>query len=61
MLVDVRHERPVEVEAILGNVVRLAKVKGVEVPFLSMLYTLTKARNFAIVKDGGWKPIARVD
>lgn len=61
MLVDVRHERPVEVEAILGNVVRMAKAKKVEVPLLSMLKTLTKARNFAISKDGGWKPIARVD
>lgn len=61
MLVDVRHERPVEVEAILGNAVRLAKVKDVEVPFLNMLYTLTKARNFSITQDGGWKPIARVD
>jgi 2-dehydropantoate 2-reductase len=61
MLVDVRHERPVEVEAILGNVVRMAKAKKVKVPLLSMLHTLTKARNFAISKDGGWKPIARVD
>lgn len=60
MLVDVRHERAVEVEAILGNAVRMAKTKKVEVPLLSMLYTLTKARNFAISKDGGWKPIARV-
>ena len=61
MLVDVRHERSVEVEAILGNAVRMAKAKKVAVPLLSMLYTLTKARNFAISKDGGWKPIARVD
>jgi 2-dehydropantoate 2-reductase len=60
MLVDVRHERPVEVEAILGNVVRMARAKKVDVHLLSMLYTLTKARNFAISKDGGWKPIARV-
>lgn len=60
MLVDVRHERAVEVEAILGNAVRMAKAKKVDVPLLKMLYTLTKARNFAISKDGGWKPIARV-
>ncbi|KAM0716956.1 hypothetical protein Q7P37_006808 [Cladosporium fusiforme] len=61
MLVDVRHERPVEVEAILGNAIRMGKRMSVEAPLLSMLYTLTKARNFSITRDGGWKPIARVD
>lgn len=61
MLVDVRHERAVEVEAILGNVVRMAKIKKVEVPLLSMLYVLTKARNFSICKPNEWKSIARVD
>ena len=60
MLVDVRHERPVEVEAVLGNAVRMARAKKVDVPLLSMLYTLTKARNFAISQDGAWRPIARV-
>jgi len=61
MLLDVRHERAVEVEAILGNVVRMAKIKKVEVPLLSMLYVLTKARNFSICKPNEWKAIARVD
>lgn len=61
MLVDVRHERAVEVEAILGNVVRMAKIKKVEVPLLSMLYVLTKARNFSICKPSEWKAIARVE
>lgn len=61
MLVDVRHERAVEVEAILGNVVRMAKAKKVEVPLLSMLHVLTKARNFSICKPNEWKMIARVD
>jgi 2-dehydropantoate 2-reductase len=61
MLVDVRHERRVEVEAILGNAVRMAKAKKVDVPLLSMLHVLTKARNFSICKPKEWKPIARVD
>jgi 2-dehydropantoate 2-reductase len=61
MLVDVRHERAVEVEAILGNVVRMAKIKKVEVPLLSMLYVLTKARNFSICKPNEWEAIARVE
>nr|OQO20255.1 hypothetical protein B0A51_13403 [Rachicladosporium sp. CCFEE 5018] len=60
MLVDVRQNRPVEVEAILGNAVRLAEKQSVAVPYLRMLYTLTKARNFAIVQSDEWKPIARV-
>ncbi|KAK6437246.1 hypothetical protein LTR95_006560 [Oleoguttula sp. CCFEE 5521] len=60
MLVDVRQNRPVEVEAILGNTVRLAEDKHVAVPYLRMLYTLTKARNFAILQTDEWKPIARV-
>lgn len=61
MLVDVRHERAVEVEAILGNAVRMAKAKKVEVPLLSMLHVLTKARNFSICKPNEWKGIARVE
>lgn len=61
MLVDIRHGRPVEVEAILGNAIRLAEARGVQVPLLGMLYTLTKARNFAVVRDEEWKPIARVE
>jgi len=60
MLVDVRHGRPVEVEAILGNTVRLAERKDVAVPYLRILYALTKARNFAIEKSNEWRPIARV-
>lgn len=61
MLVDVRHNRPIEVEAILGNTVRLAEAKGMKIPHLKLLYTLTKARDFAILQNGDWKPIARVN
>ena len=60
MLVDIRHNRPVEVEAILGNTVRLAEEKDIDVLFLRMLYILTKARNFAIEQNEEWKPIARI-
>lgn len=60
MLVDIRQSRPVEVEAILGNTVRLAEQQHVQVPYLRMLYTLTKARNFAIEQNDEWRPIARI-
>lgn len=43
MLADIWEDRPMEVEAIVGNAVRLAEEKGIKVPGLTMLYCLTKA------------------
>ncbi|KAI1074096.1 2-dehydropantoate 2-reductase [Whalleya microplaca] len=40
MLTDARHARTMEVDAIVGNVVRLAKQKGVAVPMLRTIYLL---------------------
>ena len=60
MLVDIRHGRQIEVEAILGNAVRKAEELGVEVPYLKMLYVLAKARDFATLKNEEWKPIRTV-
>lgn len=59
MLTDVRFGRALEVEAILGNTVRIARELKVEVPYLELLYVLTKGLDFAIAKSGGWRPIAR--
>ena len=42
MLTDVRENRPFEVEAIMGNAVRLAKEHSVEVPLLGAIYALAK-------------------
>ena len=42
MLTDVREGRPFEVEAIVGNTMRLAKERGVEMPLLNALYVLAK-------------------
>ena len=42
MLTDVREGRPFEVEAIVGNTVRLAKEHGVKVPLLDALYVLAR-------------------
>lgn len=61
MLTDVRHGRPMEVEAILGNTLRVGQKHGVTTPYLEMLYTLAKGRNYAIAPDAEWKPIARHD
>jgi 2-dehydropantoate 2-reductase len=57
MLTDVRHGRAMETEAILGNAVRIAKEKGVEVKGLSLLYTLLQARDFSMNPDQRWKNI----
>ncbi|WAO91765.1 2-dehydropantoate 2-reductase [Fusarium falciforme] len=51
MLQDVRQNREFEVEAILGNAVRLGKQKGVPMPRLETLYALAKARCWALVKE----------
>ncbi|KAK4548443.1 hypothetical protein LTR36_009353 [Oleoguttula mirabilis] len=61
MLTDVRHGRAMEVEAILGNTLRIGQKHGVATPYLEMLYTLAKGRNYAIAPDAEWKPIARHD
>lgn len=40
MLQDIRQGRPFEVEAILGNVMRVAEKEGVAVPRLQTMYAL---------------------
>ncbi|CAK3929420.1 hypothetical protein PV10_08648 [Lecanosticta acicola] len=57
MLVDANHGKPIEVEAILGNTVRIARKHGIEVPYLELLYTLGRALNFSILKPEGWKQL----
>ncbi|KAG9291109.1 hypothetical protein G9A89_012981 [Geosiphon pyriformis] len=42
MLLDCERGNPMEIEAILGNPVQIAKEKGIEVPYLQTLYTLLK-------------------
>jgi 2-dehydropantoate 2-reductase len=61
MLTDVRNRRPLEVEAILGNPVRLAHKLGVAVSYLELLYALAKGLNFSTVKTDEWKPLLKFD
>ncbi len=59
MLTDVRNNRPIEVEAILGNTLRIAKKHGVnDTPYLELLYTLASARNYELVKPESWRSIS---
>lgn len=48
MLTDVRMGRPLEVEAIIGNLVRMAEEIGVAVPKCEVVYTLVAALNHSI-------------
>ena len=58
MLVDVRMKRPIEVEAILGNTLRIAEKHGLDTPYLELLYTLASARNFELERPSSWNPIS---
>ena len=51
MLHDIRKGRLFEVEAIVGNTVRLGRQHGVQMPMTEMLYALTKARFHALVRE----------
>ncbi|PRP84457.1 hypothetical protein PROFUN_08042 [Planoprotostelium fungivorum] len=42
MLVDWENHRPMEIEVILGNPIRIARSKGIEMPRLQSLYALIK-------------------
>lgn len=53
MLTDVRHNRPLEVDAILGNTLRIARQAAVKTPMLSLLYALTKGLNKSIEESQG--------
>ncbi|GAB1728143.1 hypothetical protein NU195Hw_g6093t1 [Hortaea werneckii] len=59
MLTDVRNGRATEVEAILGNALRIGEERGVDTPYLELIYTLAKGRDYAIAPDERWKPIAQ--
>lgn len=60
MLQDVKAARPIEVEAILGNAVRIAGSLNVDTPYLRLLYTLAKGLNFATSRTEDWRPLASV-
>jgi 2-dehydropantoate 2-reductase len=51
MLQDVKQGRLFEVEAIVGNTVRLGREKGVKMPLLEAVYALAKGRYEALVRD----------
>ncbi|VEU23578.1 DEKNAAC104636 [Brettanomyces naardenensis] len=53
MRVDVKKGNPIELEAILGNLLRVAKELNVETPYLQILYNLLKAVQFRLKEGKG--------
>lgn len=53
MLVDVEKGQPIELQAILGNPLRIAKKLGVEAPTLTMLYKLLSGIQFSALERRG--------
>lgn len=51
MLVDVDRGNPIEVEAIVGNPLRIAQELGCQVPLLRMIYQYLKLIQWRIVRD----------
>jgi 2-dehydropantoate 2-reductase len=60
MLTDIRHGRPIEIEAIVGNTIRIARSHSVDVPYLELLYVMAKALAFANGPDDRWKPLMKI-
>jgi 2-dehydropantoate 2-reductase len=58
MLTDVRERRALEVDAILGSVLRIARGLGVEAPRLELLFALAGGLSYSIRPDGESRPPA---
>jgi 2-dehydropantoate 2-reductase len=61
MLTDIKNRRPIEVDAIIGNTVRIARKFSVDVPYLELLYALAKGLNFSTVRTSEWRPLLKFD
>ncbi|TFK53109.1 6-phosphogluconate dehydrogenase C-terminal domain-like protein [Heliocybe sulcata] len=53
MLLDIENGRPIEVEAIVGEVVRMAHQKGLDVPRIETLYALLLVVQNQILRERG--------
>ncbi|PRT54901.1 hypothetical protein B9G98_02521 [Wickerhamiella sorbophila] len=53
MLVDVRKGQPMELEAILGNPLRLAQKHNIPAPLLQVVYIMLRGRQMALLEKRG--------
>ena len=42
MLQDIEAGKPTEIEALLGSVIELGKIKGIHMPYLTSIYACVK-------------------
>ncbi|KAF2672642.1 2-dehydropantoate 2-reductase [Microthyrium microscopicum] len=57
MLTDVRENRALEVDAILGNAVTIARQLGLETPRMDLLYALAQGLSYSIAPDERFRPL----
>ncbi|TID30055.1 hypothetical protein CANINC_001341 [Pichia inconspicua] len=60
MLLDVERGNPMELEIILGNVLKVSQELKVETPILNVLYHLLKGIQFKILEDCGLVEVPKV-
>ncbi len=58
MLQDVEHGRALELEALVGSVVELARITGTPTPSIDAIYAATKLLARTIARSGGRLAIA---
>ena len=53
MLQDIEHGRAIEIDALLGSVIELARLANVATPHLDAVYAVTKLLGETVVRSGG--------
>jgi 2-dehydropantoate 2-reductase len=59
MLQDIEHGRAIEVDALLGSVIELARLADVATPHLDAIYAVTKLLGETVVRSGSGLSLAR--
>src|SRR6185437_4438216 len=58
MLQDIEHGRAIEIDALLGSVIELARLASVETPHLDAIYAAAKLLGETVVRSGGGLKLA---
>ena len=59
MLQDIEHGRAIEIDALLGSVIELARLAQLATPHLDAVYAVTKLLGETVVRSGGGLSLAR--
>ena len=58
MLQDIEHGRAIEVDALVGSVIELARLANVSTPHLDAIYAVTKLLGETVARSGGGLSLA---